>query len=187
MGVSFVKATGAAERKDEGKAEPMMSCSVLDERYRGSHDGLASNLGASFGMEKLLRQWNWTTPRCLYTGIDAWTQRALSSPEAARMQADGLTKGRLKERGRLGWLALSHHASNHQTTDHQTAAVPSLRCPPPARLSNCGCQLGSELPLSAQSGSAMGPTGPGQPITACQMWQHQRSPTSNHSPAAFQR
>lgn len=82
---------------------------------------------------------------------------------------------------------MSHDASNHQaTTDQQTAAVPSLRRPEPAKLSNCGVKLGSKLPPRARSGSSMGSTS-GWPIRACQMWPHQRSPTSNHTSAASER
>ena len=123
----------------------------------------------------------------LYTG-DALSSRDPFSPGAATIQASRLSTGRLTE-GCPGWLALTHHASNHQaTTDQQTAAVPSLRSPQSAKLSNCGCQLGSKLPPRTRSGSSMGPTslaGPSEHARCGRIDGAQRPTTHLQPPSAL--
>ena len=63
--------------------------------------------------------------------------------------------------------------------------MPSLRCPQPAKLSNCGCQLGSKLPPRTRSGSSRGPTplaGPSEHARCGRIDGAQR-PTTHLQPA----
>ncbi|KAH6612934.1 hypothetical protein B0J18DRAFT_71146 [Chaetomium sp. MPI-SDFR-AT-0129] len=157
---------------------PLHPCSL-----RGLHVGLS-------GLSR-------STPICDFISLEA-------GAHAGKGGDDGGAEANWRDWGpprTFGWLALSHHASNRQTTDRRTVRPASQQRPPPSKiLSNCACQLGSEGLLrdkrkrkGAQTGACrmVRPCGrglsvppsrrAGWPITACQMWQQRRSPTANHT------
>ena len=91
--------------------------------------------------------------------------------------------------GRLRGLALSHHAGHHpnnRSPDWCSAQSPMSTALQIVKLwASIGLGGAAEV---ADNGEWFGqgyPPWPGWPITACQMWQHQQSPTSNHTAAAF--
>lgn len=143
----------------------------------------------------MLRQWNWTTIRFVYITREKPWSHVVFPPEAILMQArnKGVTSGGKAEAregsGRLRGLALSHRAGHHpnnRSPDWRSAQSPKSTALQIVKLwASIGLGAAAKVTDNGEWFGQGYPPWPGWPITACQMWQHQQSPTSNHTAAAF--